>query len=437
MMRVPPCDEPRACGSGNCSRPSTRRPAPGQFGERRRAHRTEADHDRVVAHAATICRYRDGRRMPGPAPAARTRKSRERAAADPIDSRSPMSTPPTWPPPPPPPVPQTPPGVPGAPPLYAPAAAAEEVVGGADRGDPDRRGLRRHLRDRHHRGDRHPGAPAGAHERQRSRGHRHDADHGERADRVGRDARRALRRAVLPRRARELRRARGAELPDAGDRAPRSRAAATTSASCCDPARTMRDRRRTRSSATAAEETPGVSPPGTPSDAEVRAQLEQFSTPDTGATPAAPMTAAAAAPRRDAGRPRRLRLLGVAVQSGRHRQPALLRRRDGRRPRVRPRRRVDGAVRRSAALPGHRPAAPVGLAMTFPPAGSPPPPPAFSRPFGVILLGILNVLGALLYLGLGAVLMVVAMAAARSGRGPRRARRRRAACSCSSGRSTR
>ena len=31
----------------------------------------------------------------------------------------------------------------------------------------------------------------------------------------------------------------------------------------------------------------GVSPPGAPTDAEVRAQLEQFSTPDTGATPAA------------------------------------------------------------------------------------------------------------------------------------------------------
>ena len=38
--------------------------------------------------------------------------------------------------------------------------------------------------------------------------------------------------------------------------------------------------------------------------------------------------------------------------------------------------------------------------MTYPPAGLPPPPPAFSRPFGVILLGILNALGALLYLGL-------------------------------------
>ena len=48
--------------------------------------------------------------------------------------------------------------------------------------------------------------------------------------------------------------------------------------------------------------------------------------------------------------------------------------------------------------------------MTFPPAGSPPPPPAFSRPFGVILLGILNALGALLYLGLGALLLIVSMA---------------------------
>ena len=37
--------------------------------------------------------------------------------------------------------------------------------------------------------------------------------------------------------------------------------------------------------------------------------------------------------------------------------------------------------------------------MTYPPAGSPPPPPAFSRPFGIILLSILNALGALLYLG--------------------------------------
>ena len=47
--------------------------------------------------------------------------------------------------------------------------------------------------------------------------------------------------------------------------------------------------------------------------------------------------------------------------------------------------------------------------MTYPPAGSPPPPPAFSRPFGIILLGILNALGALLYLGFGVMLMVVAM----------------------------
>ena len=33
---------------------------------------------------------------------------------------------------------------------------------------------------------------------------------------------------------------------------------------------------------------------------------------------------------------------------------------------------VDAAVRRSAAVPGHRPAAPVEPAMTFPPAGPPP-----------------------------------------------------------------
>jgi hypothetical protein len=36
-----------------------------------------------------------------------------------------------------------------------------------------------------------------------------------------------------------------------------------------------------------------------------------------------------------------------------------------------------------------------------------PPPPAFSRPFGVILLGILNALGAVLYLALGAFLLIV------------------------------
>jgi hypothetical protein len=41
----------------------------------------------------------------------------------------------------------------------------------------------------------------------------------------------------------------------------------------------------------AAEETPGSSPAGTPSDAEVRAQLEQFSTPDTGAAPPVPVKA--------------------------------------------------------------------------------------------------------------------------------------------------
>jgi type II secretory pathway pseudopilin PulG len=45
--------------------------------------------------------------------------------------------------------------------------------------------------------------------------------------------------------------------------------------------------------------------------------------------------------------------------------------------------------------------------VSTPPAESPPP--AFSRPFGVILLGILNALGALLYLGLGAFLLIVSM----------------------------
>jgi len=50
------------------------------------------------------------------------------------------------------------------------------------------------------------------------------------------------------------------------------------------------DDARTETGSTAAEETPGASPPGTPSDAEVRAQLEQFSTPDTGATAPAPVT---------------------------------------------------------------------------------------------------------------------------------------------------
>lgn len=49
----------------------------------------------------------------------------------------------------------------------------------------------------------------------------------------------------------------------------------------------------------AAEETPGVGPPGAPSDAEVRAQLEQFSTPDTGAMPVAP----AVPPTPDSGQP--------------------------------------------------------------------------------------------------------------------------------------
>ena len=47
--------------------------------------------------------------------------------------------------------------------------------------------------------------------------------------------------------------------------------------------------------------------------------------------------------------------------------------------------------------------------MSFPPAGPPPPPQAFSRPLGIVLLGILNALGALLYLGLGALLLVVSM----------------------------
>ena len=50
--------------------------------------------------------------------------------------------------------------------------------------------------------------------------------------------------------------------------------------------------------------------------------------------------------------------------------------------------------------------------MTFPPAGPPPPPRAFSRPFGVILLGILSTLSALLFVGLAAVLFIVAATAA-------------------------
>ena len=50
--------------------------------------------------------------------------------------------------------------------------------------------------------------------------------------------------------------------------------------------------------ADAADEAPGLAPPGAPSDAEVRAQLEQFATPDTGAAPAMPP---AAMP--DAGQP--------------------------------------------------------------------------------------------------------------------------------------
>jgi type IV pilus assembly protein PilA len=50
--------------------------------------------------------------------------------------------------------------------------------------------------------------------------------------------------------------------------------------------------------------------------------------------------------------------------------------------------------------------------MTFPPAGSPPPPPAFSRPFGVILLGTLSSLAALLCLGAAAILFGVAATSA-------------------------
>jgi type IV pilus assembly protein PilA len=45
--------------------------------------------------------------------------------------------------------------------------------------------------------------------------------------------------------------------------------------------------------------------------------------------------------------------------------------------------------------------------MSTPPAE--PLSPAFSRPFGVILLGILNALGAVLYLGLGTVLLIVSL----------------------------
>jgi len=45
--------------------------------------------------------------------------------------------------------------------------------------------------------------------------------------------------------------------------------------------------------------------------------------------------------------------------------------------------------------------------MTFPPAGPLPPPPAFTRPFGIVLLGILNAIGALICLGLGTFLLIV------------------------------
>ena len=50
--------------------------------------------------------------------------------------------------------------------------------------------------------------------------------------------------------------------------------------------------------------------------------------------------------------------------------------------------------------------------MTFPapPAYAPPPPASFPRPFGVIVLGLLNTLGALLYLTGGGVLLVVGLA---------------------------
>ena len=49
--------------------------------------------------------------------------------------------------------------------------------------------------------------------------------------------------------------------------------------------------------------------------------------------------------------------------------------------------------------------------MTFPASPSAPPPPAaFSRPFGVVVLGLLNTLGALLYLAGGGVLLVVGLA---------------------------
>jgi len=50
--------------------------------------------------------------------------------------------------------------------------------------------------------------------------------------------------------------------------------------------------------------------------------------------------------------------------------------------------------------------------MTFPapPPYAPPPPAAFPRPFGVIVLGLLNALGALLYLTGGSILVAVGLA---------------------------
>ncbi len=50
--------------------------------------------------------------------------------------------------------------------------------------------------------------------------------------------------------------------------------------------------------------------------------------------------------------------------------------------------------------------------MTFPtpPPYAPPPPAAFSRPFGIVILGLLNAFGAVLYLGCGILLLVIGAA---------------------------
>src|SRR5829696_8662295 len=197
MMRVPPCDDPRACGSVNCSRPSTRRP---RLASSASVAAPIAPSPTTMASQVTLRRYADielAVECPYTAPTGR------RASDDSHEHTTELAT--------------------TAAILATTSAAAararrrpaalrrdadpEEIdVADCHRGDRDRRRVRRHHGPRHHRGYRHPRPAAGAYDRQRGLGDLDDASDVERAVGVASLPRRTARPALLPRRSGQLRR---------------------------------------------------------------------------------------------------------------------------------------------------------------------------------------------------------------------------------------